>query len=49
MVSYRIAGGRIRLNLKNLTDQQTYTRGFGSISVIPGTGFGAFVGFDYRF
>lgn len=35
-VSYRLRGATLRVNLKNLTDKDYFTRGFGSASVIPG-------------
>jgi iron complex outermembrane receptor protein len=35
-VSYRLRNATLRVNLKNLTDRDYFTRGFGSTSVIPG-------------
>jgi outer membrane receptor protein involved in Fe transport len=35
-VGYRLRGATLRVNLKNLTDRDYFTRGFGSASVIPG-------------
>ena len=39
---------RFTLNVKNLTDEDYETRGFGSNSVIPGNPFRVFAGFEYR-
>jgi TonB-dependent siderophore receptor len=40
---------RLNLHLKNLTDEETFTRGFGATSVIPAPGFSVFGGVEYRF
>jgi outer membrane receptor protein involved in Fe transport len=48
MISYRIGAGRIRLNLRNITDREYYLRGFGAVSVIPAPPFSAYLGFDYQ-
>lgn len=37
---------KAHLNAKNLTDRKTYTRGFGSTSVIPAPGFSLYAGID---
>lgn len=47
-VYYQIGDVRLRLNLKNITGEEYFYRGFGSISVIPGPPFGAYFGFDYQ-
>lgn len=47
-VFYQIGDVRLRLNLKNITDEEYYYRGFGSVSVIPAPPFGAYFGFDYQ-
>ena len=46
---YQIRQCRLTLRLKNLTDQEYETRGFGTSSVIPGQPFSTLVGIDYRF
>jgi TonB-dependent siderophore receptor len=38
----------VRMNLKNLTNKEYETRGFGSSSVIPANPFGMYCGFDLR-
>lgn len=48
-VSYTRGDWEFRLNLKNLTDREYETRGFGSSSVIPAPPFSAYVGAQYRF
>ena len=48
MVYYRVAGLRLRLNLKNLTDQEYFLRGFGATSVIPAPPFSAFLSVDFQ-
>ena len=47
--SYQMGQWRLSLQLRNLTDQEFETRGFGTSSVIPGQPFAAIVGIDYRF
>jgi iron complex outermembrane receptor protein len=39
---------RFRLNLKNITDEEYETRGFGSTSVIPAPKFTVYAGVDFR-
>ncbi|HSF18836.1 MAG TPA: TonB-dependent siderophore receptor [Vicinamibacteria bacterium] len=46
-VFYDLGGVRLRLNIKNLTDEEYYLRGFGGNSVIPAPPFGAYFGFDW--
>lgn len=46
---YQVRQWRLSLQLKNLTDQEYETRGFGTSSVIPGQPFSALLGLDYRF
>lgn len=48
-VFYDLAAWRFQLNLKNLTDEDYYTRGFGDTSVIPAPGIAAYGGVEYRF
>lgn len=48
-VGYDLGAWRLNLQLKNLTDEETFTRGFGNTSVIPAPGFSAFGGVEYRF
>ncbi len=43
VISYRINNWRLSLNLKNLTNQDYETRGFGANSVIPGNSVGIFM------
>jgi TonB-dependent siderophore receptor len=45
---YRVGDGRIRVNLKNITDREYFVRGFGSSSVIPAPPFTVYFGFDYQ-
>ncbi|MEM9290999.1 MAG: TonB-dependent siderophore receptor [Acidobacteriota bacterium] len=40
---------RLQVNLKNLTDEDFFTRGFGSSSVIPAAGFAAYTSLRLRF
>jgi len=47
-VYYGLDRWRVSLNLKNLTDEEYGTRGFGSFSVIPGQPFSATVRIEYR-
>jgi TonB-dependent siderophore receptor len=42
MVSYRFEKLKFSLNLKNITDSEYETRGFGTSAVIPADGFGIF-------
>lgn len=49
MAYWDLKGWRLRLNLKNLTNTEYETRGFGSESVRPANPFQALVGFDVRF
>jgi iron complex outermembrane receptor protein len=41
-------GQRFSLNLRNLTDEEYETRGFGSTSAIPAAGFAIYGGVNYR-
>ncbi len=45
-LSYSLGRLKAHLNAKNLTDKRTYTRGFGSTSVIPASGFALYAGID---
>jgi catecholate siderophore receptor len=45
---YDLGLWRLNLHLRNLTDEETFTRGFGNTSVIPAPGFSVFGGFEYR-
>ncbi|HYN22049.1 MAG TPA: TonB-dependent siderophore receptor [Thermoanaerobaculia bacterium] len=45
---YDLADWRLNLHLKNLTDEEYFTRGFGNTSVIPAPGFSIHGGFEYR-
>ena len=47
-VFYRRDNWRVNLHLKNVTDEEYFTRGFGSDSVIPAAPFAAYatIGFD---
>jgi TonB-dependent siderophore receptor len=45
---YDLASWRLNLQLKNLTDEEYFTRGFGNTSVIPAPGFSIYGGFEYR-
>jgi TonB-dependent siderophore receptor len=45
---YDLGLWRLNLHLRNLTDEDTFTRGFGNASVIPAPGFSVFGGFEYR-
>jgi TonB-dependent siderophore receptor len=45
---YDLADWRLNLHLKNLTDEEYFTRGFGNTSVIPAPGFSIYGGFEYR-
>jgi TonB-dependent siderophore receptor len=47
MASYTYDRWRLRLNLKNLTDKEYQTRGFGSSSVIPAPPFAAYGGIEW--
>lgn len=47
-VSYDRAPWRLSLHLENLTDEETFTRGFGSTSVIPAPGRSVHGGISYR-
>lgn len=40
---------RVKLNVKNLTDKEYETRGFGPNSVTPANPFSAYAGFEYKF
>lgn len=41
-LSYSVSSATLRLNFKNLTDRDYFTRGFGSASVIPGEPFAVY-------
>jgi TonB-dependent siderophore receptor len=45
---YDLADWRLNLHLKNLTDEEYFTRGFGNTSVIPAPGFAVYGGIEYR-
>jgi TonB-dependent siderophore receptor len=45
---YDLADWRLNLHLRNLTDEDFFTRGFGNTSVIPAPGFSIYGGFEYR-
>ncbi len=45
---YDLADWRLNLQLKNLTDEEYFTRGFGNTSVIPAPGFAVYGGLEYR-
>lgn len=47
-VFYERGTWKASLQLKNLTDEEYFTRGFGNTSVIPAPGFAVFGGFEYR-
>ena len=47
-LSYDLADWRLNLHLKNLTDEEIFTRGFGNTSVLPAPGFSIYGGFEYR-
>jgi TonB-dependent siderophore receptor len=47
-LTYDLGLWRLNLHLRNLTDEETFTRGFGNTSVIPAPGFSVFGGFEYR-
>jgi catecholate siderophore receptor len=46
---YALGRWDLQVNLKNLTDKEYLTRGFGETSVIPAPGFNAQAGFHYTF
>jgi len=45
---YDLAAWRLKLHLKNLTDEEIFTRGFGNTSVIPAPGLSIHGGLEYR-
>ena len=45
---YELGAWRLSLNLKNLSDEKYFTRGFGTTSVIPADGFALYGGVEYR-
>jgi iron complex outermembrane receptor protein len=45
-LAYSLGRIKAHVNAKNLTDRKTYTRGFGSTSVIPARGFALYAGID---
>lgn len=47
-LSYAFGRYKGRLNLKNLTGKRTYTRGFGSTSVLPASGLAVYAGIEVR-
>lgn len=47
-LSYDWADWRLNLHLKNLTDEEIFTRGFGNTSVLPAPGFSIYGGIEYR-
>ena len=49
MAAYQIRQWRLSLQLRNITDEEYETRGFGTSSVIPGQPFTALLGIDFRF
>jgi TonB-dependent siderophore receptor len=42
MISYKLRRATLRLNLKNLTDEKYYTRGFANSAVLPAAPFAAY-------
>jgi TonB-dependent siderophore receptor len=48
MVHYDLKAWRVKLNLKNLTDEDYELRGFGSTSVLPAAGRAAYLSVDFR-
>lgn len=48
-LSYRLRAATLRLNFKNLTDRDYFTRGFGSASVIPGERFAVYGSLELGF
>jgi len=47
-LSYELGDWGLNLQLRNLTDEDYYTRGFGNTSVIPAPGFSVYGGFEYK-
>jgi iron complex outermembrane receptor protein len=47
-LAYPFGRYKAHLNLKNLTGKKTFTRGFGSTSVLPASGFAAYAGIEIR-
>lgn len=47
-LSYELGDFGLNLHLKNLTDEEYFTRGFGNTSVIPAPGFSVYGGLEYR-
>jgi len=48
MVYYTVGNWRWSLNLKNLTDTEYETRGFGSASVLPGNPFAVYGAVEFK-
>jgi iron complex outermembrane receptor protein len=47
-VFYDLDNWRFRVNLKNITDQDYETRGFGAFSVLPADPFAVYAGVDFK-
>ncbi|HSF39779.1 MAG TPA: TonB-dependent siderophore receptor, partial [Thermoanaerobaculia bacterium] len=47
-LSYELGDFKMNLHLKNLTDEEYFTRGFGNTSVIPAPGLSVYGGLEYR-
>ncbi|HKV10875.1 MAG TPA: TonB-dependent receptor, partial [Thermoanaerobaculia bacterium] len=47
-LSYDLGDFDLNLHLKNLTDEEYFTRGFGNTSVIPAPGFSVYGGVEFR-
>jgi outer membrane receptor protein involved in Fe transport len=47
-VGYELGAWRLNLHLNNLTDEESFTRGFGNTSVIPAPGLSVFGGVEYH-
>lgn len=45
---YELGDLKLNLHLKNLTDEEYFTRGFGNTSVIPAPGLSVYGGLEYR-
>lgn len=45
---YETGAWRLSLNFENLTDEEFFTRGFGTTSVLPAPGFAVYGGVEYR-
>ena len=47
-LSYELGDFGLNLHLRNLTDEEYFTRGFGNASVIPAPGLSVYGGLEYR-